>query len=105
MPADLININKQETMKSTAEKLNKAISIDSIKEEKIPGLHLIKCVFKSCTFNHSPNYMSSIDGSERPTDKLLFEGDKELTHICFRIDGNEAYTVFEGEMVFLWVWQ
>ena len=77
------------------EKQNKAVSIDSIKEEKIPGLHLIKCVFKSCTFNHSPNYMSSIDGSERPTDKLLFEGDKELTHICFRIDGKEAYTVFE----------
>ena len=80
---------------SRDEKQNKAISIDSIREEKIQGLHLIKCVFKSCTYNHSPNYMSSIDGSERPTDKLLTEGDKELTHICFRIDSNEAYTVLE----------
>lgn len=39
--------------------------------------------------------MSSIDGSERPTDKELTEGDKELTHMCFRIDESEVYTVFE----------
>lgn len=56
---------------------------------------MYKVIFKSCKYNHSPDYMSSIDGSERPTEKLLSEGDKELTHLCFRIDANEAYTVFE----------
>lgn len=76
-------------------KQNKAISIESIKEESKQGLHVYKVIFKSCKYNHSPDYMSSLDGSERPTDKLLSEGDKELTHMCFRIDESEAYTIFE----------
>ena len=77
------------------EKQNKAIALESIHEEVKQGLHLYKVIFKSCKYNHSPDYMSSIDGSERPTEKLLSEGDKELTHLCFRIDANEAYTIFE----------
>lgn len=77
------------------EKQNKAISLESIREEVKQGMHLYKVIFKSCKYNHSPDYMSSIDGSERPTEKLLSEGDKELTHLCFRIDTNEAYTIFE----------
>ena len=77
------------------EKQNKAISLESIREEVKQGMRLYKVIFKSCKYNHSPDYMSSIDGSERPTEKLLSEGDKELTHLCFRIDTNEAYTIFE----------
>lgn len=77
------------------EKQNKAISLESIRKEDKQGMRLYKVIFKSCKYNHSPNYMSSIDGSERPTEKLLSEGDKELTHLCFRIDTNEAYTIFE----------
>lgn len=77
------------------DKQNKAISIESVKDETKQGIHMYKVVFKSCKYNHSPDYMSSLDGSERPTDKLLSEGDKELTHMCFRIDDSEAYTIFE----------
>ena len=77
------------------EKQNKAVALESIYEENRKGLHFYKVIFKSCKYNHSPDYMSSIDGSERPTDKLLTEGDKELTHMCFRIDENEVYTVSE----------
>ena len=77
------------------EKQNKAISLESIREEVKQGMRLYKVIFKSCKYNHSPDYMSSIDGSERPTEKLLSEGDKELTHLCFRIDTNEAYAIFE----------
>ncbi len=77
------------------ERNNKAVSLSSIKEETKQGLRLYKVIFKSCKYNHSPDYMSSTDGSERPTDKQLYEGDKELTHMCMRIDGNEAYTIFE----------
>lgn len=77
------------------EKNNKAVAISSIEDETKQGLHLYKIIFKSCKYNHSPDYMSSADGSERPTDKQLYEGDKELTHMCMRIDDAEAYTVFE----------
>lgn len=77
------------------EKNNKAVALSSIRDETKQGLHLYKIIFKSCKYNHSPDYMSSTDGSERPTDKRLDEGDKELTHMCMRIDGNEAYTIFE----------
>ena len=77
------------------EKNNKAVALSSIRDEIKQGLHLYKITFKSCKFNHSPDYMSSTDGSERPTDKQLHEGDKELTHMCMRIDGNESYTIFE----------
>ena len=77
------------------EKTKKAVSLSSLHAETKEGLHLYKIVFKSCKYNHSPDYMSSRDGSERVSDKRLDEGDKELTHMCMRIDGNEAYTVFE----------
>lgn len=77
------------------EKNNKAVSLSSIESQNKQGLRLFKIVFKSCKYNHSPDYMSSEDGSERPTDKQLHEGDKELTHMCMRIDGGEAYTIFE----------
>jgi hypothetical protein len=77
------------------EKHKKAVALESIKEVKKQGLHLYEIIFKSCKYEHSPDYMSSRDGSERPTEKQLYEGDKELTHMCLRIDENEAYTVFE----------
>lgn len=77
------------------EKQNKAISVESILCETKHEKQIYKVVFKSCKYNHSPDYMSSLDGSERPTDKLLSEGDKELTHMCFRIDESEAFTIFE----------
>ena len=76
-------------------KTNKAVSLASIYDETKEGIHLYKIVFKSCKYNHSPDYMSSADGTERASDKKLYEGDKELTHMCMRIGGDEAYTVFE----------
>ena len=77
------------------EKSKKAVALASILDETKEGIHLYKIVFKSCKYNHSPDYMSSRDGTERASDKRLDEGDKELTHMCMRIDGHEAYTIFE----------
>lgn len=77
------------------EKTKKAVAVDQMLNETKSGLHLYKIVFKPCKYNHSPDYMSSRDGSERISDKRLDEGDKELTHMCMRIDGHEAYTIFE----------
>lgn len=77
------------------EKTKKAVVADRMLNETKSGLHLYEIVFKSCKYNHSPDYMSSRDGSERISDKRLDEGDKELTHMCMRIDGHEAYTIFE----------
>ena len=39
--------------------------------------------------------MSSVDGSERPTDKRNDEGDKELTHMMMKVTACEAETIFE----------
>lgn len=75
-------------------KSNKAVSLLKI-DKKEQGVGLYKIIFKSCKYNHSPEYMSSIDGSERPSNKRLDEGDKELTHMCVRIDEDEAYSIFE----------
>lgn len=77
------------------DKTNKAVDIESIKVDTKQGSEFVKMVFKSCKYNHSPNYMSSLDGTERATDKKLSEGEKEITHMCMRLDLDEAYTIFE----------
>lgn len=76
-------------------KNNKAIAIDRIWATEIQGISTYEIRFKSCKYNHSPDYMSSTDGSERPTEKHLYEGDKEVTHICMRIDALEVMCVVE----------
>lgn len=76
-------------------KNNKAIAVDRIWETDIQGATTYEIRFKSCKYNHSPDYMSSTDGSERPTEKQLYEGDKEVTHICMRIDALEVMCVVE----------
>lgn len=77
------------------EKNHKAVSVDSISTVNKEGYEFIRIVFKSCKYNHNPDYMSSVDGSERPTSKQPFEGDKELTHMMMKLTGSEAYTIFE----------
>lgn len=77
------------------EKNKKAVSIESIKSFEKEGMDFLKITFKSCKYNHFPDYMSSVDGSERPTDKRNDEGDKELTHTMMKVTTVEAYTIFE----------
>ena len=84
---------KDRVIKDT--KANKAMDIESITMYQKDDIDYAKIIFKSCKFNHSPNYMSSEDGSERKTDKKLNEGEKEITHMLLRIDENEAYAIFE----------
>ena len=74
---------------------NKAFSFDKVISEKKNGKILIKIIFKSCKYHHSPNYMSSTDGSERKSEKRLDEGDKELTHVSMRLDSDEAFVIVE----------
>ena len=76
-------------------KTNKAMDIESITMYQKDDRDYAKIIFKSCKFNHSPNYMSAEDGSERKTDKKLTEGEKEVTHMFLRIDDCEAYAIFE----------
>ena len=73
----------------------KAISIETSDIDKVTGGHLVKIVFKSCKYNHNPNYMSSVDGSERTSDKRDYEGEKEKTHLCIRINNLEAKVILE----------
>lgn len=90
----LSKLSTQELLQRDA-KNNKAIAVDRIWKTEIQGATAYEVRFKSCKYNHSPDYMSSTDGSERPTAKQLFEGDKEVTHICMRIDALEVMCVIE----------
>ena len=53
----------QQSLLYRDEKQNKAIALESIREETKQGIHMYKVVFKSCKYNHSPDYMSSLDGT------------------------------------------
>ncbi|MEA4834976.1 MAG: hypothetical protein VB133_07575 [Anaeromusa sp.] len=77
------------------EKYKKATSIETISINDTKGGYLVKIIFKSCKYNHNPKYMSSIDGSERNSNKNSNEGDKEKTHLCMRISGLEAKVMLE----------
>lgn len=74
---------------------SKAITIEYINLSQIHYQDVIEIVFKSCKYNHSPDYMSSIDGSVRGSNKALFEGEKELTHACLKVTTVEAEVVLE----------
>lgn len=73
----------------------KAIAIEKIDLISIENEYLVKMIFKSCKYNHNPQYMSSIDGSERKSDKKIYEGEKEKTHLCMRIYALEAKVILE----------
>lgn len=73
----------------------KAVALKSIQFEEINSVKICKIVMKSCKYNHSPDFMSSIDGTVRVSDKTLSEGDEEITHLCMRIDSDESYVIFE----------
>lgn len=62
-------------------KNNTAIDIE---KHRVDRKNNIRIIFKSCKYNHSPNYMSSKDGEERETQKKLFEGEKEITHMLIQ---------------------
>lgn len=73
------------------EKYSKAISIENINKKE----NLFEIIFKNCKYNHSPKYMSSVDGKERVSDKKLIEGEKEITHLLAEIKENEFKIILE----------
>lgn len=77
------------------ERTSKAFSIESINDYISHQKKQYKIVLKSCKYNHSPKYMSSINGSERDSEKALSEGEKEITHLLIRVDENEAFAILE----------
>ncbi|MEK3823162.1 hypothetical protein [Paenibacillus sp. FSL K6-1558] len=74
---------------------NKAVAIDRYAVTSFHADFVVRIVFKSCKYNHSPEYMSSRDGSERNSDKKQHEGEKEKTHLCIRISSYEASLLLE----------
>lgn len=77
------------------EQYKKAISVENIIISSRKDGYLAKIIFKSCKYDHSPQYMSSIDGSERDSDKKIYEGEKEKNHLCMHINKSEAKIVLE----------
>ncbi|MFE9079836.1 hypothetical protein [Bacillus mobilis] len=57
--------------------------------------YVIEIIFKSCKYNHSPDYMSRVDGTVRPSNKQLDEGEKELTHLCMKVSTLETEVILE----------
>ena len=55
----------------------------------------IGLVLKSCKYMHVPMLMHGIDGSERPSDKTLEEGDSEPTHSLLRFKADRVLIVHE----------
>ena len=53
----------------------KAMALKSIQFAEVDSIKICKIVMKSCKYNHSPDFMSSEDGSERPSNKTLSEGE------------------------------
>jgi hypothetical protein len=92
---DFINFIDSHGYIMSINRSNKAMSIERTIVEQINYIDLAKIIIKSCKYNHSPDYMSSLDGSTRDSDKQLHEGEKELTHLCLKIGTLEAELILE----------
>lgn len=92
---DFINNLSEADRLLNDKRATKAQELYSIEKISVQGKNIYKIIFKSCKYNHSPDLMSSIDGSERASDKKPYEGEKELTHMCMEITSVEAFTIFE----------
>lgn len=90
------NKNGEETdaekLSSLIEVLDSSFIYDDIKsnkfwclDSKVKEGNLYFIVFKSGKYNHSPDYISRINGSERKSDKALDEGECEKTHLVIDI--------------------
>lgn len=62
-------------------KSNKFWRLDSVNRKN----DLFYLIFKSGKYNHSPNYISRLDGVERVSDKNLYEGECEKTHVVINV--------------------
>lgn len=62
--------------------------------QKKDRIIFFKLIYKSGKYNHSPNYISRLNGQERLSDKDLDEGECEKTHIV--IDTNTSSLIIES---------
>jgi hypothetical protein len=74
---------------------NKATALELYESYEKNAKQLVKVIFKTCKYNHSPDYMSSEDGSERESDKSLDEGEKERTHLLGMFENDELMLMLE----------
>lgn len=77
---------------------SKAIVLQDIIFDKNDEVKDIQLVFKVCKYNHKPPYMSSKDGTERESDKEIYEGEKELVHVHIKVFNKEACITLEERM-------
>lgn len=74
---------------------NKATMLETCEIYIKENLEFVKMIFKTCKYNHSPDYMSSDDGSERESPKDLKEGEKEITHLLGKFNDDEIEIILE----------
>ncbi|MDG4655551.1 hypothetical protein P6P90_04775 [Ectobacillus antri] len=93
---DIMNyISSTATFMLDIPRRNKAIGVEQIEIEHIDYKDCVKLIFKSCKYNHTPDYMSKLDGSVRNSDKKQHEGEKEITHLCATVNTAEAEVILE----------
>lgn len=66
-----------------------------LKELMKPEEDIITIVFQSGKYGHNPDYLSSIDGTTRPTEKHFEEAEEELTHLCIKLKDEKAIFLLE----------
>lgn len=72
-----------------------ALEEEDIHDDEHKSIYGAKILFKSCKYNHKADLMSSIDGSERESNKKIFEGEKEKTHVYILFEDVEAKVILE----------
>ena len=60
-----------------------------------PEKDIINIVFQSGKYGHNPDYLSSINGTTRPTEKHFEEAEEELTHLCIKLKDEKAIFLLE----------
>lgn len=60
-----------------------------------PEKNILNVVFQSGKYGHNPDYLSSVNGTTRPTTKHLDEAEEELTHLCIKLKDEKAIFLLE----------
>lgn len=61
--------------------------------------NVIKIIFVTGKYGHTPDYLSSVDGTIRETTKQFFEAEEELTHICIKVKAEKAILLLEERQI------
>lgn len=95
-------VNLLNFIKNTKDKLRNDESSKKIyllKEISCLDDKITRIIFATGKYGHSPDYLSSVDGTIRGTSKKICEAEEELTHICIKIKATKAIFLLEERQI------